>query len=182
MPKKKRPNRIKSYIGHRFGKLIALRRIDIESEYNKTITKYECLCDCGKITIVTYNNLKTGNTQSCGCLRKAGNQPRVDKIKQRVNAIGRYYRRNALTRNISWSLSNAQVEALVTESCYFCGYFDSILLNGIDRLDNDLGYYQENVVSCCRWCNIAKSKRNVKDFLEWVQKAYKHNVKYFLQQ
>lgn len=28
-----------------------------------------CQCDCGKLVIVFWRNLKTGNTRSCGCWR-----------------------------------------------------------------------------------------------------------------
>lgn len=30
---------------------------------------WRCLCDCGNIRVKNSNNLKTGNTKSCGCLR-----------------------------------------------------------------------------------------------------------------
>lgn len=33
----------------------------------KGIVRYECLCDCGNITVVKSNNLKNGHTKSCGC-------------------------------------------------------------------------------------------------------------------
>ena len=32
-------------------------------------TRAACVCDCGKQVVVTVNNLKSGNTSSCGCLR-----------------------------------------------------------------------------------------------------------------
>lgn len=32
-------------------------------------TRWECICDCGKITIVQYGNLINGHTKSCGCFR-----------------------------------------------------------------------------------------------------------------
>jgi len=30
---------------------------------------YRCQCDCGEFTDVRHNNLMSGNTKSCGCLR-----------------------------------------------------------------------------------------------------------------
>lgn len=32
--------------------------------------KWQCLCECGNIVLVQTNNLKNGNTKSCGCLQK----------------------------------------------------------------------------------------------------------------
>lgn len=32
--------------------------------------KWQCLCECGNVVLVQTNNLKNGNTQSCGCLQK----------------------------------------------------------------------------------------------------------------
>lgn len=45
--------------GHRFGRLVAQRYVGKSS--------WECLCDCGKLTVVTLHRLKVGDTTSCGC-------------------------------------------------------------------------------------------------------------------
>ncbi len=39
---------------------------------------WECLCDCGKSKLIRANDLESGNTQSCGCLKreKAGEMGR----------------------------------------------------------------------------------------------------------
>lgn len=31
---------------------------------------YRCQCDCGEFADVRHNNLMSGNTKSCGCLRR----------------------------------------------------------------------------------------------------------------
>jgi hypothetical protein len=33
---------------------------------------YRCKCDCGGETIVDANNLRNGNTNSCGCIKSKG--------------------------------------------------------------------------------------------------------------
>lgn len=42
-----------------------------------------CECDCGKIVLVTSNNIRSGNTVSCGCQSKRIN--REKKIKSLIN-------------------------------------------------------------------------------------------------
>lgn len=52
--------------GIRFSRLVALRPFKNKLKN----TQWLCRCDCGGIAIVASKNLKTGNTQSCGCLSK----------------------------------------------------------------------------------------------------------------
>ena len=61
--------------GRRFGRLTALKRLDIKST---TSYKWLCQCDCGKTTQVSVANLTGGSVKSCGCLRSG---PRLKKKK-----------------------------------------------------------------------------------------------------
>jgi hypothetical protein len=45
---------------------------------------------------------------------------------------------------------------------------DAFLHNGIDRLDNALGYTTANSVPCCKPCNQAKNDRSVDEFRDWA--------------
>lgn len=55
-------------IGKRFGKLIVVGKSGVNKHGN---TLWICRCDCGNDSIVSNNNLQSGNTKSCGCLRRA---------------------------------------------------------------------------------------------------------------
>lgn len=57
----------KDVIGKRFGKLTVIAKAEKRDKKERWL----CKCDCGKETVVQYNNLVTGNTSSCGCLRGA---------------------------------------------------------------------------------------------------------------
>jgi len=57
----------KDLTGKRFGKLLATK---IAKTNQRRLLCWECRCDCGNTTIVTSNDLLTGNTQSCGCYSK----------------------------------------------------------------------------------------------------------------
>ena len=57
-----------SLVGRRFGKLEVLERV----ENNRYGVQYKCKCDCGGIAVVSANNLRSGNTNSCGCIKSKG--------------------------------------------------------------------------------------------------------------
>lgn len=51
--------------GHRFGRLVALERVDRP----KNQWRWLCKCDCGGKRVVGRGDLTSGKTSSCGCLR-----------------------------------------------------------------------------------------------------------------
>jgi len=81
----------------------------------------------------------------------------------------RNYREGALTRGIEFSLTEEMAGRLLCQPCHYCGWHPKHKWNGIDRVDNKAGYTPENCVSCCRWCNMAKGRQPVEDFLEWLR-------------
>lgn len=54
--------------GQSFGRLTVLHRGE-KVEHGRSI-KWLCLCECGNYCWVTSNSLRTGNSKSCGCLKK----------------------------------------------------------------------------------------------------------------
>lgn len=54
--------------GERFGKLVALRKTGVD-KYGNAV--WECRCDCGNVKEIGAQNLRNGNTRSCGCNKKA---------------------------------------------------------------------------------------------------------------
>jgi hypothetical protein len=48
--------------GQQFGRLVALAYV--------SPSKWLCGCECGTMTTVPAGGLKSGNTKSCGCLRR----------------------------------------------------------------------------------------------------------------
>ena len=55
----------------RFGKLVAIKRVeDYISPNGSHQSQWECKCDCGNEVIVVANSLRRGLTKSCGCLAK----------------------------------------------------------------------------------------------------------------
>ena len=58
--------RIKDLTGQRFGRLVVTRDTLRRNKSGNVV--WECKCDCGKITIVSSDHLKSGSVRSCGCL------------------------------------------------------------------------------------------------------------------
>ena len=52
----------------RFGRLVAIKRDDSSSR-----TKWLCRCDCGNTKSIMVSHLRSGASQSCGCLQKERN-------------------------------------------------------------------------------------------------------------
>jgi hypothetical protein len=55
------------YTGQRFGRLLAIKYVRSNAG-GEAIWKFKC--DCGKMAEITHYQVKTGHTQSCGCLAK----------------------------------------------------------------------------------------------------------------
>ena len=56
--------------GQRFGRLVVIDRAPTKVRNGRSKTSWICQCDCGNKTAVLSENLKSGNTKSCGCLHK----------------------------------------------------------------------------------------------------------------
>ncbi len=48
--------------------------------------------------------------------------------------------------------------------------------NGLDRVDNALGYTPTNVVACCGLCNWIKRDLSQAQFLAAVARIYHHSI------
>lgn len=75
-----RSNLGKSHIqdisNQKFGKLIAIKRT--ETRVNSTLGyNWVCECECGNIIEVPITYLKSGNTISCGCLKKSFGEQKI---------------------------------------------------------------------------------------------------------
>lgn len=92
------------------------------------------------------------------------NNPETDKKYSR-SLKGRYrdYKKGAVKRGLEFSLTLDDFEKMWDSYCYYCK--DKIDGIGIDRVDNNIGYIKENIVSCCPTCNVMKLTLRQKDFI-----------------
>lgn len=185
---------IKDITNQKFGRLTALKFI--ERKDNRTYWK--CICSCGKYKIVRFDALKFGYTQSCGCIIKESAKQRGLYLRKPIGyslfeKIYTMYIRNAKKRNLQWKLNKEEVKFLTQQNCYYCNDLPSTNVNppkiwtkewktlnvfkynGIDRLDNNIGYLLTNCVSCCKICNRAKKDLTIGEFNTWINRLVKYN-------
>jgi hypothetical protein len=92
-----------------------------------------------------------------------------ERRKQDIEYKLSYYKRRAEKKSFDWSITDEYALQLFTEQCYYCNCFSISTINGIDRVDNDKGYIEDNVVSCCTECNMIKCETNIEEFLKKVE-------------
>lgn len=137
----------------------------------------DCLCRCGNVTQVSLSRLGLGKAKSCGCLSRAVMESNISKYEAGFRAVLRVYKYSAKERGFDFSLSRETFERLTTLNCAYCGKepcqfqtrFSDFKYNGIDRVDNTLGYTEDNCVTCCKVCNSMKDTLTVDDFKEHIK-------------
>ena len=91
-----------------------------------------------------------------------------------------HYKRRANNKNIEFEISETDYYSLIMENCYICGKkSEGENINGLDRINNDTGYIQDNVESCCAECNYMKNKFNLQDLFDKLRKIKKYKLKEF---
>lgn len=105
-----------------------------------------------------------------------------------TNQIGTEYKRSARLRGYDFNLNPEQFSKLLTSDCEYCGSKPKTLRyargssgigiyhGGIDRVNNSIGYTEENCVSCCSTCNFAKNDLSYDEFMSWIMQITKHQV------
>ena len=85
--------------------------------------------------------------------------------------IGKYQdiKDGAKERNKSFYLSFKFFKTLWGKPCYYCG--TKLKVTGIDRVNNKRGYYNNNVVPCCKPCNMKKGIFTLEVFLKRIALA-----------
>ena len=157
--------------GQRFGRLAVLARgASTRSPSGKIRRNWLCRCECGKAKTVCCSDLRTGNTVSCGCLRR-------ETIIRRSTTHGEGRRRRQTVEYHCWTNMIERCEN--RNSKYWPRYggrgiricnrwrrsFEKFLADmgrrphselSLDRINND-GHYEP---SNCRWATASEQSRN----------------------
>lgn len=165
--------------------------LKLDRKENKR-TYWLCKCICGAEKIFRQDSLRNKDIFSCGCYGKITRKNATSKPKgvAAINKLYYSYKISAKSRGLEFSLSLEYFLELTSSECYYCGNspksFVSMqndtgtyVYNGVDRVDNNMGYIIENVVSCCSECNYAKHIGTSKDYIErCIRVANKHKRNY----
>ena len=183
----------------RYGRLIVLGHKG-KDQRNKHL--WLCRCDCGNEKVVVADNLSSGKSKSCGCLR-------LEFLAKKGNQYGLYEDRELALLKIQYSHTKRRNKKmgsvdiidfisfaeLSKSPCKYCGLehskeiedrlneskkskrlSDHILkCNGVDRVDSSKGYTKENSVPCCKYCNFAKHTMSETAFYNWIKRVYEYN-------
>ena len=83
------------------------------------------------------------------------------------------YKKRANNKLLQFELTTNDYVEIINDNCYLCGRDGSNeFTNGIDRIDNNLGYIMSNVKSCCGSCNYIKKDIELNELFEKMLMIY----------
>lgn len=174
---KRKCSKRKQLAGKRFNSFFVIKEV---GKSTRGSIQWLCKCDCGNDHIVISNELISGAVRCCGCYHKYR-----ELGEGALRELFANYKANAKTRKLIFGLTIEEFNIITSQNCSYCGVAPSsikkgyknrgnYIFNGIDRINNDLGYILENCVSCCTQCNIAKSDYTKNDFQFWIDRVHRH--------
>lgn len=165
--KQRRSSKYDHLVGQQLGTRVVLESLP------RSLFRVECVV-CGYETFQRGNDLESLSSKSCiQCLMKS----RDANAKTVFNRV----KGNAKTRGIYFNLTIDDFIGIASQNCFYCNEPPvqkynfrerGRPYNGLDRVDNGLGYTLDNSVSCCPICNYAKHDLSISEFKEWLTKCY----------
>jgi hypothetical protein len=181
MPKLKDNN----LIGKKFNKLTVVSFNHRHPTHGKSY--WNCLCDCGKETVVAQSALGSEAYQGCGCIQRENTSKRCSKPYgySAMREAWTGFLRSAKEREHLVGLTFEEWHALSQQPCEYCGSKPSnikrnkvgngdFFYNGIDRRDSEGDYTVENSAPCCAVCNYMKKSVTIDEFIAHIKKILNH--------
>lgn len=172
-------------VGERFGSLVVLSRgedrLCVLSNGEKAVRKvWMCECDCGVQREFNQSDILrilSKNIMGCGYKCPYRIVARQEKRISGLDGVYNEYKKNANKRGYTWHLSKDDFLEITQKACFYCGSSPSkqkreFVYNGIDRVDNEVGYVENNCVPCCWSCNRMKGELGFQLFKDAVSSIY----------
>lgn len=153
--------------GQRFGRLVVLKQVeDHVTKGGSHQKQWLCECDCGNTTITTTQNLRCGDTKSCGCLEletKIKNGTTHGDSGKRLHTIWTAMRRRCSNpSNWDYKYYGGKGVTVCQEWNDYPVFREWAMSNGysddltIDRIDPNGNYEPSN----CAWVPIKAQENN----------------------
>lgn len=136
-------------------------------------------------------------------IEKNNNNNKITKTKEEENVLfyNRYdciwktinskFKHAAKSRKINFEITLEDIKNICSKPCFYCNvsychnkkdsFFKEnnieLFFNGLDRIDSNEGYKINNIVPCCRKCNLAKHTMTQEEFKNWINKIYNFFIK-----
>lgn len=175
----------------KFGRIKIVKDLGVVKKNRRVLV----ICDCGGAKETNLHTILNGECKSCGCLNRELSSQRIkarpEKRNKELSAqkhLFNQYKWGAIDRSRKFEITLDDFIQITTSNCFYCGieplqikkcygYSGEYKYNGIDRLNNNLGYELTNCVPCCRMCNIAKNNNDIEDFKNWINRVYNYQKK-----
>jgi hypothetical protein len=176
-------NGFENLIGKQFGRLTV---VDLSEKMSGRKSYWVCKCECGNEKLVRSDSLKSGNVQSCGCLKVEQNKVNLNQTKHGDTTRGNHKRLWQIWQGIKQRTSNPNKKTYARyggRGIVMCeewkddyiAFRDWALNNGysddltIDRIDVDGNYEPSN----CRWATNKEqcNNRRTNVLIEWNGKT-----------
>jgi hypothetical protein len=160
--------------GQRFGKLVALRQGSTDQSPSRPHIRWECLCDCGSVTLARLNNLRSGRAISCGCIKKSGDHKRRHGMSGTPEYMAWHRMKRRCTDPLHPDFPDYGARG-ITVCNEWMASFESFIANmglrpsdahSIERLNVNGNYEPEN----CVWADDKAQSRNKRNSV-----YYEHN-------
>jgi hypothetical protein len=178
--------------GQRFFSLTVTGKSRLKNSNGKWL--WNCICDCGTKTRVAENNLKSGNTKSCGCIKldainESRKQKMVDNYGVHLSSKDMWYIRSAAAfMRIKREKAKTDFNSIVELAIYLksiaprkCPVFGRVLSAGdgsahawspsVDRIVPSKGYVRGNIQVISYKANTMKqdaTPEQLKQFAQWA--------------
>jgi hypothetical protein len=142
-------------------------------------TKWDFLCPyCQK----TFKSPTTKFNKSKSCYDCRGVVLRSVKEDTTWDYLFHVVKGRKTSKEKGFGLTKKHFKKVSQMNCYYCGqeptitsgykeWHPKVFSNGLDRVDSSVGYFDDNIVACCKYCNVAKLDRTKEEFLEWIIKV-----------